>query len=206
MTIERSSNVVGNRPMSAIAFGHHTECILGSWRSPQRRTNAFDLYRPALRTPRNSALLPLTKIVSASSISNVGRYRSIVRYSAATVILAVWRGRSTRPLRTSRVRVLPHRFSEERMHRIGDTPEASWTYVFRHHKAWASAATGGNTTNRWRVLAMSSSSSRPSTVSFHGATAPGRIVVLKSALSTEPKAVSASAAGERTPAARSRRI
>src|SRR6266516_6772979 len=105
MTIERPSNVVGNRPMSAIAFGHHTECIFGSWRSPQRRTNAFDLYRPALRTPRSSALLPLTKIVSASSISSVGRYRSIVRYSAATVMLDVCRGRCARQLRTSRFRV-----------------------------------------------------------------------------------------------------
>src|SRR5262249_44307819 len=73
MLMDRSSKVVGSRPINAIAFAHHTEWIFGSLRSPlQRRTNALERYNPALRMPRNSALPPLVKIVSASSMSNVG--------------------------------------------------------------------------------------------------------------------------------------
>ena len=42
METDRSSSVLGSRPMRAMALGHHTEHALG-FRSPaQRKTNAFD--------------------------------------------------------------------------------------------------------------------------------------------------------------------
>src|SRR5713101_5702996 len=56
-------------------------------------------------------------------------------------MLAVSRGRWTTQLSTSRLRVLPQRFSGERTQSIGDTPEASETYVFRKNRSSRRAIT-----------------------------------------------------------------
>src|SRR5262249_29008860 len=64
MVMDRSSNVAGSRPMSAMALGHQTEQAFGCCRSPtQRRTNALVRYSPALRMPRNSALEDRVRLV-----------------------------------------------------------------------------------------------------------------------------------------------
>src|SRR4051794_27529522 len=68
ITIERSSSVLGSRPIKAMAFGAHTEQGFAWFRSPAHRsTNAFARYSPAFRMPRSSAWPAFESMVSASS-------------------------------------------------------------------------------------------------------------------------------------------
>src|SRR5262249_52745510 len=145
-------------------FGPKTENSRGSKSSfpdPARITFAVARVCPAFRSARRSWLFG--SCVSASSISSVGVYWSIVRKRAGGVIEEAESGRRTSAPITRTAVVLPHRFEGELKLSNGAMSEASEQYVDTVHRAAASAAPGGSTTYRDSVSATRSRRVAPST-------------------------------------------
>src|SRR5262249_16019253 len=116
----------GNRPIKAMAFGHHVENRRGSWSSPLAtlRITCADARRwEALSKPRSSSLM-LSK-VSASSIKKLGLLSSIARKIVDGLMFPENTGRGRKNENTVNGVLFPQPFSGEEKFKNGEIGKAS---------------------------------------------------------------------------------
>src|SRR5258708_37138332 len=148
MTIARLRVVSGSeRPFIAIAFGQKVEYGRGSPVSGSQRTAFWPFVQPLLMTSLKSSFF--TKLLSASSMANVGDHLAIERNSTGPVIDTLSSERLARnPMTPSNVD-LPLSGSAEVASKSGlCTAAASCTQVIITHSAIATAWSGRNVTGR----------------------------------------------------------